>query len=87
MNDELLPPVDIADAELDVTNFIVPGENTIRVEVSSTLFNAVKARWGSLFTAGMPVMFEEAYKDAPEQKYGLIGPVSLRVLRKVVVDV
>ncbi|KAF5536603.1 hypothetical protein FNAPI_11712 [Fusarium napiforme] len=44
VNDKQLPAIDIYDPQVDVLDYLVKGSNTIRVEVSSTLFNSVKAR-------------------------------------------
>ncbi|CAI4219795.1 unnamed protein product [Parascedosporium putredinis] len=86
VNDRLLPPIDLADAEVEISKYLVEGENTIRIEVSSTLFNAVKARVDSLATMGSPVMFPSSYSDdVPFQEFGLVGPVMIRQLRKVTI--
>jgi hypothetical protein len=72
--------------EADITNFLVPGENHIRVEASSTLFNAVKARVEELEYVGIGPLLPFLYTEIPYQPYGLVGPVKTRVLRKVVLE-
>lgn len=52
VNGELVPPVVVADAYADVTDMIRPGTNKLVVEVSSTLFNAVKARRDGIHCLG-----------------------------------
>ncbi|KAM5365409.1 hypothetical protein ACJZ2D_011007 [Fusarium nematophilum] len=88
VNDDRIPPVDISHAEADISKFLKPGENSIRVEVSSNLFNVVKARIHSIRTGGdgvMPGTVGE-YEDGDWQEHGLVGPATTRVLRKVVVE-
>ncbi|KAJ3540266.1 hypothetical protein NM208_g5143 [Fusarium decemcellulare] len=88
VNERLVPPLDVSNAEAYVTELLVLGENRIKVEVSSNLFNAVKARIDSIYTGGDPVspQFRAQYTGADWQAYGLVGPVTTRVLRKVVIE-
>ncbi|KAF4498685.1 hypothetical protein FAGAP_5163 [Fusarium agapanthi] len=44
VNDKQLPAIDTYDAHVDVLDYLVKGTYAIKVEVASTLFNAVKAR-------------------------------------------
>ena len=86
VNGRLLPPLDPANAETEISGFLSPGINTIRAEVSSNLFNAVKARADWVRTLGQPVLFPGLYENAEFQPFGLIGPVTLRQLRRAVVE-
>ncbi|SCO78667.1 uncharacterized protein FRV6_02880 [Fusarium oxysporum] len=83
VNDKQLPAIDIYDAQIDVSNYLVAGTNTIRVEVASTLFNAVKARVDYVKANGVGPAATALYTFADWQKHGLIGPVSIKSLRKV----
>ncbi|EXA31911.1 hypothetical protein FOVG_16791 [Fusarium oxysporum f. sp. pisi HDV247] len=83
VNDKQLPAIDIYDAQIDVSNYLVAGTNTIRVEVASTLFNAVKARVDYVKANGVGPAAPALYTFADWQKHGLIGPVSIKSLRKV----
>ncbi|CAH0057191.1 unnamed protein product [Clonostachys solani] len=85
INGQQLPAVDITDAELDVSNYVVQGENSIEVVVSSTLFNAVKARADSVKMFGTGPLDIELYTNTDWQPHGLVGPVRLTILRKVLV--
>lgn len=85
VNDNQLPPVDTASAEVDISEFLSEGSNSIRVEVASSLFNAVKARKDWIQSVGQPPRFPEAY-DAEPHPFGLIGPVTIRRLRRVLVE-
>ncbi|TVY70495.1 hypothetical protein Focb16_v001974 [Fusarium oxysporum f. sp. cubense] len=83
VNDKQLPAIDIYDAQIDVSEYLVAGTNTIRVEVASTLFNAVKARVDYVKANGVGPAAPALYTFADWQKHGLIGPVSIKSLRKV----
>lgn len=79
LNGRPLPAVDVADAVVDVSDFLREGEeeNELVVEVATNLFNRVRAEAGWLGTSG--VAAEEAaggaYGVAEPQGYGLLGPV------------
>ncbi|ENH75763.1 hypothetical protein FOC1_g10003928 [Fusarium oxysporum f. sp. cubense race 1] len=83
VNEKQLPAIDIYDAQIDVSDYLVAGTNTIRVEVASTLFNAVKARVDYVKANGVGPAATALYTFADWQKHGLIGPVSIKSLRKV----
>ncbi|KAM0545310.1 hypothetical protein ACHAO7_008450, partial [Fusarium culmorum] len=83
VNDKQLPAIDIYDAQVDVSDYLASGSNTIRVEVASTLFNAVKARVNYVKANGIGPAAPALYTSADWQKHGLVRPVSLTSLRKV----
>ncbi|KAM0204159.1 hypothetical protein ACHAQI_009984 [Fusarium lateritium] len=83
INGKQLPAIDIYDAQVDVSDHLVLGSNTIRVEVASTLFNAVKARVGYVKANGIGPAAPILYTSADWQKHGLIGPVSIKSFRRV----
>ncbi|CVK84497.1 uncharacterized protein FPRN_01978 [Fusarium proliferatum] len=83
VNDKQLPAINIYDAQVDVSDYLVKGTNTIRVEVASTLFNAVKARVDYVKANGIGPAAPILYTSADWQKHGLIGPVFIKSLRKV----
>src|SRR5262249_51925062 len=64
VNGVALPPADQLNTTVDVGAYLKPGENTISVEVATTLLNRLRAG-------------DVAYANATRQKYGLIGPVKL----------
>ncbi|KAM5353547.1 hypothetical protein ACJ41O_000197 [Fusarium nematophilum] len=86
VNGKELPAVDISEAEVDISKFVVKGKNTIKVEVSSTLFNAVKARVDWVKNMGGGPAFPALYTASDWQAYGLTGPVYIRTMRKVSVN-
>ncbi|KAJ0418694.1 hypothetical protein BJY00DRAFT_314604 [Aspergillus carlsbadensis] len=86
LNDRLLPPLDITRPEILLpvhSEYLVGGENTIRVEVSSNLLNAVMVRIDDLLTGGGNVLFPGLYDDIPSQEYGLGGQLNITMLRAV----
>ncbi|SCO30892.1 uncharacterized protein FFMR_02093 [Fusarium fujikuroi] len=83
VNDKQLPAIDIYDAQVDVSDYLVKGTNKIRVQVASTLFNAVKARVDYVKANGIGLAAPILYTSTDWQKHGLIGPVSIKSLRKV----
>lgn len=83
VNGKQLPAIDIYDAQVDISDYLVSGSNTIRVEVASTLFNAVKARVDYVKANGVGPAAPVLYTSADWQKHGLVGPVSVKSLRKV----
>lgn len=57
--------VDLSDTELDISDYVRTGRNTLRVEVASPLINRLR------------VVNPTVYGVVPAQAYGLIGPVSI----------
>lgn len=84
VNGKQLPPIDIANAQVGVSDFLFQERNVIRIEVASNLFNAVKARKDWIQSLGQRPLFPENY-EVDSQPFGLLGPVVLKQLRKVVV--
>lgn len=83
LNSDPLPAVDFADPVSDLTSLVRPGPNTLRIEVSSTLFNAVKARLSALLSAGGQASAPDDYTKASYVPFGLVGPVEVEFLRRV----
>ncbi|MEU0315760.1 glycosyl hydrolase [Nocardioides sp. NPDC006273] len=65
VNGELLPALDPMDPVVDLGHALVPGANTIEIEVASTLLNRLRTVTPSV------------YGVATRQSYGLAGPVRL----------
>jgi hypothetical protein len=85
VNDQRIPPIDLTDPRADVTEYLMQGLNTLCVEVSSTLFNAVKARMRSTTTAYVPLELTNAafYEDNDYMPFGLLGPVVMTPMSRV----
>ncbi|KAI9170771.1 hypothetical protein HJFPF1_00242 [Paramyrothecium foliicola] len=82
VNGKQLPPIDAFDAKLDISDYLVTGTNSIRVETASTMFNAVKARVNFVKTYGFGPLDPELYTSVDWQAHGLVGPVRVKMLRK-----
>lgn len=81
VNGRVLPALGIADAVADVSEFVREGQNVLEVEVSSTLFNAVKAHLAtSAVNEGSGPTTPGDYTGVDYQEFGLVGPVVLRGL-------
>lgn len=65
VNGQQLAPCDPLDAVVDLGHSLVPGPNTVEVEVASTLLNRLR------------VVTPAVYGAAAPQAYGLLGPVRL----------
>ena len=85
VNGYMVPTIDPANSVSDVSDLVVEGTNEIKIEVTSTLFNAVKANIDHVKSIGYGVQTPSYYTDAGWAEFGLIGPVKLRTARKVVV--
>jgi len=89
VNNKRLPPIDISDPRTEISSHLGQGLNTICVEVSSTLFNAVKARSNETTTAYVSVELTNAafYEDNDYMPFGLLGPVVLTPMTRVALSV
>jgi hypothetical protein len=80
VNGKKIPPVDYSRLEADITSFLVKGENSIKVEVSTTLNNRLAARHyfdnihdtSGIMIEGKPRIVEFGVLD-----YGLTGPAGI----------
>ncbi len=64
---------------------LTSGENEIQIEVSSTLFNAVKERLRDLRSLNMPAKVPKYYTQVQWAEFGLLGEVFLRGFRTVII--
>ncbi|KAL2208486.1 hypothetical protein CC79DRAFT_1381616 [Sarocladium strictum] len=83
INDKQLPAINLFNTQVDISDFLKPGSNSIRVETASTLFNAVKSRLDYVKENTAPPQVPIFYTAASWQPHGLVGPVRVKVLRKV----
>ncbi|KAJ9412684.1 hypothetical protein QL093DRAFT_2539193 [Fusarium oxysporum] len=83
INGTQLQAIDIFDPQIDISSFLVSGSNLIRIEVASTLFNAVKARVDYVKTNGVGPAAPPLYTAMDWQQHGLVGPVIVKSLRRV----
>ncbi|KAH6716535.1 hypothetical protein BKA61DRAFT_717923 [Leptodontidium sp. MPI-SDFR-AT-0119] len=77
VNNQLLPPIDVTDPRADLTRYLKQGLNSISIEVSSTLFNAVKAHAKNISSAYAPLSLTNGiyYEENDYAPFGLLGPV------------
>lgn len=80
INGQRLPPLDLVSSSIDISEYITPDENyTLMIEVTSTLFNRIKATANSTMIWGHVAGMEQPlYNELPYEEYGLIGPVSVQ---------
>ncbi len=86
INGALVPAVDLSHPVSEVSDWVRPGPNEIRIEASSTLFNAVKARLRTPTTATEVPDHPEYFSKPGYARFGLVGPVVVQFLRRVVID-
>ncbi len=84
VNGALVPAIDPSapNQGRDITQFL-KAENEVVIEVSSTLFNAVKARMSELRSVGKGVQVPRYYTQPNYAEFGLIGEVIVKQWRKV----
>lgn len=83
-NERQLPPLDLTDATADFTEYLINGRNSVRVEVTSSLFNAVKAGGPeALKSASLGPRNPDLITGPDFDEFGLVGPVMGQVLRRI----
>lgn len=77
LNGKELPPIDLFNAVFDISDYAQVGVNQLKIDIATTLFNAVKSRSSKITTAGAPAAFANPRlaESVPSAKYGLTGPV------------
>lgn len=86
VDERQLPPLDLTDATADVTKYLVNGRNSVRVEVTSSLFIVVNARGPeALKSASLGPRNPDLITGPDFDGFGLVGPVLGQVLRRVTV--
>ncbi|CAK7205455.1 hypothetical protein SEUCBS139899_008229 [Sporothrix eucalyptigena] len=86
VNGQAVPPLDgRASARVDISQYLVAGENTVEVTVSTTLANRLAPIWDSLRTSGAPPtgLFGSNTRPPGDADYGLVGPVEVVPYRMV----
>ena len=77
VNGNLLPTYPADNSKMDISDFISRGkENFIKIEVTTTLYNRLRADADKLLAIGMPLsMMAPTFADGERQNYGVLGPV------------
>ncbi|KAL4944149.1 hypothetical protein BDV06DRAFT_233866 [Aspergillus oleicola] len=87
VNGKPLPTFPADYARMDISSFVSQGKkNEMRVEVTTTLYNRVRADANRLIALGHPLAtMAPTFANAERQSYGLLGPVGIDwVIRKQV---
>ncbi|KAJ4350294.1 uncharacterized protein N0V89_008915 [Didymosphaeria variabile] len=85
LNGKQVPVIDPTNPVVEVSDLVVSGSNLMEVEVTTSLFNAVKANIDHIFSMGYGPQTPSYYTDGDWQEFGLIGPIKLNTLRKVLI--
>lgn len=83
MNGKRVPAIDPTNPVVDVSDLVVSGNNITKIEITTSLFNAVKANLNLVRSIGAGPSDPSLFTNADWEQYGLIGPVELRALRRV----
>ncbi|KAF4212259.1 hypothetical protein CNMCM5878_001477 [Aspergillus fumigatiaffinis] len=77
VNGHQLDPFGADGVKVDITPYIRHGENnTVRIEVSTTLYNRLKADVDTILQMGAPLsVLAPSFADGESQAYGLLGPI------------
>lgn len=80
VNGEMMTPIDPVKPTVDITDAIHWGStNDLQIDVTSTLFNRIKAQGNTTLSVGHPVAYTNPkYKSSDFLPYGLVGPVEVR---------
>ena len=65
VNSQRVTAVDLLSDEIDISDYVRPGRNTLRVEVTTTLLNRLRQS------------NPDVYAKANRAEYGLLGPVQI----------
>ncbi|KAI0107934.1 hypothetical protein F4776DRAFT_414946 [Hypoxylon sp. NC0597] len=77
LNDKELPPMDIANPTVDVTQFLAEGVNNITLKISTTLWDTLLPIWSSLRTGGGSPEFSAEESGYGHSQNGIIGEVQI----------
>ncbi|KAB8275193.1 hypothetical protein BDV30DRAFT_236897 [Aspergillus minisclerotigenes] len=78
INGNEIPAIDITNPTTDVSTYLVQGDNTVVITVSSTLHNCPMPIWDQLLTGGVaPSLNYSALENmgSQRQEYGILGEV------------
>jgi hypothetical protein len=83
LNGKQVPPIDPTNPVVEVTDLLVTGTNFMDVQVTTSLFNAIKANIDHVRSVGYGPTNTSRYTKENWQEFGLIGPVQLITRRRV----
>lgn len=75
------PPVDITNPAVDISSYLLDGENSVVLKTVSTLWNSVIPIWDKLLTGGVEASFSvveiEELLGYGAQDYGILRKVQV----------
>lgn len=83
LNGKQVPAIDPTNPIVDISDLLVHGSNVLEVQITTTLFNVVKANIDRIFSIGSGPSTPSYFTGEDWQEFGLIGPVRLRAFRRV----
>lgn len=86
LNGKQGPAIDPTNPVVDISNLVKNGSNFIEIQVTTSLFNAVKANIDSVLSIGAGPTNASFYTGQDWQEFGLVGPVKLKTLRRIPVE-
>lgn len=85
VNDHTLPPVDVYNPVIDISEYLVNGRNAVTAIVPSTMWNYVRTLLGKIRNADQPPVFDTLHVPVPPvTENGLIGPVEVIPFESIV---
>jgi hypothetical protein len=81
------PALDLANPKMDISTFLIHGDNEILIVVPTTMWNYVKSILSSLQNGGLAALPAALHIDLPVTRNGLIGPVVLIPYLPVLVSI
>ncbi|PVI04053.1 hypothetical protein DM02DRAFT_694583 [Periconia macrospinosa] len=83
LNGKQVLAIDSTHPVVDVSDLVVSGSNIMEIEITTSLFNAVKANIDRIMSIGHGPNLPSLYTDAEWEEFGLVGPVELKAFRRV----
>lgn len=86
LNGKKVPAIDPTNPIVEVLKLVQNGNNFMKVEVTTSLFNSVKENIDNALSIGFGPTNKTFYTSQDWHKFGLVGPVQLRTYRKMEVE-
>ncbi|EMD67440.1 hypothetical protein COCSADRAFT_157824 [Bipolaris sorokiniana ND90Pr] len=86
LNGKQVPAIDPTNSIVEISKLVKSGNNVMKVEVTTSLFNAVKENIDNVLSIGVGPTNKTVYTSQDWHEFGLVGPVQLRPYWKVRVE-
>lgn len=83
VNGQQVSAIDPTNPVADISDLIMTGNNYIEIQVTTSLFNTVKANLDHVLSIGYGPVTPTYYTDAGWEEFGLVGPVELKAFRRI----